>query len=398
MFASRRGLPIPVFIPGEEPCSFPSSNSQARPNLSCNKAASGEHVEAEKMGDGPGLARKKEGSTSDDRAKSGRSRGDSDNRCWRRTATNAATVPVTRTIEAFVDGSCGHGGRRLGAGVFFGEGDPHNRAVPVPKPRDLDNHSCDSLRAELYSSLLCLHLAHFEKHIASDGKLVLHQDSVAAIELLRACRFGARAELDRQCPTRWAAAGAPTGASSSWFSVTMGWGEKIDAQTILRHGDILDRWWWYTRPLRPDQLDLKWVAAHQSQPANRSGDGWRRWRGNDVADTLAKLAARVDRADRDSVSGFADLPLFRADRSIALPPVGPRTIDYLPLRPDPLPSCLTQAIKAENEKSFAIGHHSAQRAAAAPIERTASNCVEESPPSDRIGWPGGHMKPHIMFG
>lgn len=246
-------------------------------------------------------------------------------------------------LHAYVDGSFARWGDRvrIGCGVFFGTGDPENRAAIVPFPiksfipPSSSTASAEpdySLRAELYAALLCVYLAYDVKGCCADTRLIIHQDSLVAIDLLRACQFGASSTL--LCPSRWA-------SSKNNMRFEYGWGKVVTEATILAHSDVLDAWWWYTRrydvasnaPMpRIPNIEFRWVKAHRAETC--VGDGFeakRDWHGNDVADTLAKLGASIDRTDRESVAVCTNYPLYRSDPSINLPPKTEPKLDYLPL-------------------------------------------------------------------
>ncbi len=156
------------------------------------------------------------------------------------------------------------------------------------------------------------------------------------MDLLRACHHRSCPELARLCPTRWAAAGCLTRDSSTGklcrFGIDYDWGEKVGADTILAHGDVLDAWWMHTRRCHLPTLqqsgehrwmwpvEFRWVGAHQAAPKHHDGPHYRDWLGNDTADHLAKLGATIDRTDRDSVATCRNYPLYRNDPTINLPP------------------------------------------------------------------------------
>jgi hypothetical protein len=279
-----------------------------------------------------------------------------------------------RMVYGYADGSCFQDsqGIHVGAGVFFADQDQHNRCVPVPKPRPTSSsssssNSCDktdgsmvccpfdSLRAELYGALLFVYLVYEEKHVPFRTRLVLYQDSVVAMHLLTACKFGSCAELLTMSPSRWALKGATCNGGTQKFTIDYVWGEQVNATTILMYADVLDWWWVYTR--NRYAIDLHWVHAHQNQPSDRKSVEWRHWHGNQLADTFAKVGARINRNDRDSLALFVNYPLFRTDTSLNLPPrhYDPK-IHYLPLLPhlSDRPTISKSSIVAENTP---IGPH-----------------------------------------
>jgi len=233
-------------------------------------------------------------------------------------------------VEAHVDGSffVERGIVRAGAGVYFGDGDEHNRCVLVPHKSPFP---MDSLRSELYASLLCAHLSIFEKYMSCHSKLVIFQDSVVAMHLLRACKYGSCLELLTMSPGKWAREGAKCSSGKNQFEINYLWGERSDASKILKYADILDLWWLTTMNR---SVEIRWVNAHQQEPANKTSIEYHHWKGNHLADTFAKLGARSDRTDVLAMEPFMNYPLYRADLSIKLPPKRNPKLDYLPLFPE----------------------------------------------------------------
>lgn len=268
-------------------------------------------------------------------------------RKWQSYQTHWPSQKPFTVLRAFVDGSyfVERGTVRIGAGVYFGDGDEHNRCVPVPRPK-IEGGAVDSLRAELYASLLCAHIAFHDKCLSpSHSKLVIYQDSIVANHLLRACKHSSCAELVKQCPSNWAKRGALSTAqlddhdddkdklirkSGGKFEIDYVWGERSDGKTILQYADVLDEWWFLTRNR---SVEVRWVQAHQKEPDRKLAGLHEQWKGNHLADTFAKLGSRVDKRDRAAVEPFADYPLFRRDPSINLPPKQDPKTNYLPLFP-----------------------------------------------------------------
>lgn len=271
-------------------------------------------------------------------------------------STSAALPQAAPTmgefVSGYVDGSFWEekesgGKRRIGAGVYFGDGDPDNRCVPVPCS---SKYPADSLRAELYAALLFVYLACQRKH---KSNLCIFQDSVIAVHLLNSCKYGSCLELSKLCPSRWATEGRgeTLGADGQKyrFGIDYVWGESVDSKKIERYGDVLDVWWVFTRGI---SVVVKWVQAHRSEPIDRSSHDWLHWKGNQRADTLAKLGARTDRSDRELLSEFAPYPLFRTDPTFNLPPKPDPKLYYLPLFQTPQTSRFSHCYSQANKPIF----------------------------------------------
>lgn len=236
-------------------------------------------------------------------------------------------------VIGYVDGSYS-GGYVGGAGVYFGEANEFNRCVPVPKSGRAGS-VYDSLRAELYASLLFLYICYDEKRVPLHTRLLIRQDSIVAIHLLQMCIYGSCAELERMCPSDWAR------GSQCHFRREYVWGEIIDAKTILQYADILNRWWLMTkgRPYAP--LKFEWVQAHRTEPDTFGSPEHDKWKGNNLADIFAKIGARSNK--QTDVDCYSNYPLFRADRSMTLPPKTDPKKDYLPLSDHPSPLVIVPA-------------------------------------------------------
>lgn len=239
------------------------------------------------------------------------------------------------TATCFVDGSYWRdpGGREVaGAGLFFAPGDKRNLAVPVPRAAD-PSMPYDSLRAELYASLLFQYNCQFDWSVQRHTPRVIYTDCLPARQLLLYCRYGASDALKKVPPSRWVKTEGCTLRSE------VKWGTTLDANTVLAYRDILDFWWLLTgyhehhssSQRVAHNLQIQWVQAHQSAPKDGSCSAEIEWKGNAGADMLAKTGARMHRTT-ENMSYFAGFPLMRCDITLVavLPPLN-RRASYLPL-------------------------------------------------------------------
>jgi len=206
-----------------------------------------------------------------------------------------------------------------GASVFFGDGDPDNTSVPVPLPVDVFSgesdklfvfHKYDALRAELYASLLALYVTTAKKYWSLCSNLsakmqmgewyvprrkdllVIKQDSLVAIALLRHCQ-----QID-SAPSRWTI----DGRNVDW-RIKFDWGQIVDTVTIFEYQDVLDAWWLATRGRC---VKLQHVKAHRDAAGLKE---WERldFKGNAKADTLAKAGRQMKLVDFEATN----YPLMR---------------------------------------------------------------------------------------
>lgn len=154
-----------------------------------------------------------------------------------------------------------------------------------------------SLRAELFAAMMGLHVL-FESGalMSSAPKVVvtLVQDSLAAQFLLKECLYS---KSPRCCPSHRT-------REHTW-KVECKWGQTLTTQNILEQGDVLDRWWLLTADV---DVEFKWIESHTTKPdAADNNKLLADWLGNDTADRLAKMGAKM--SYRDPV--FRGLPLMQ---------------------------------------------------------------------------------------
>jgi len=239
----------------------------------------------------------------------------------------------------------------VGSAVYFGENDPDNACVPLPLPIDVHTGmplstigmskegskmnlgslstkeglkereppfrepSFFSTRAELYASLLAVYIVTHKKFhsLCSDTNkkrqfgeyislykkdlLVIKQDSIVAIELLRHC------QTLKKAPSLWCI----DGKNSQW-QVKFDWDQVIYTGTIYDHQDILDWWWMCTRGRC---VNLQHVKAHRDEKEITEIE-MRDYIGNEYADLYAKDASKIDLYDynKRSVGYENGYPLF----------------------------------------------------------------------------------------
>jgi hypothetical protein len=255
----------------------------------------------------------------------------------------ASSVQPAESIFCFVDGSFwkdSRSGREYaGAGLFYKDGDERNRCIPVPRSTN-PALPYNSTRAELYAALAFIDRCQFDPIVSPSTRRTLYTDCLVARHLLLVCRFGATRELAQMRPSKWAAS-----TPGLVLSRTFVFGEEVGPQTVLLYADVLD-WWWMcsrfychdSRSMRPLEIEVEWVKAHQDAPASSRTRDKILWEGNAAADRLAKVGAKL-RFSKSDLELFAGYPLFRKDPEIAhlLPPQTPSRLNYLPLLPEPHP-------------------------------------------------------------
>jgi hypothetical protein len=233
-------------------------------------------------------------------------------------------VDGSHFIRKAVGGDIDHDRECIGAGVYFT--DPHLKhlSCAIPVPSSSLHHDKNgsgrggSLRAELYASLLALHLLSENWVLLSRVRVVIKQDCLVAHRLLRECHHATHPKL---APSRWI---REDEQGKKWVA-EMKWGAQVNASDIAKHSDILDRWWMLTYSV---DVRFEWVKAHSERPSPLShtsrGEGVQElktngatykvleqdWLGNYKADLLAKKGALESIRDR----AFCGLPLFPKDQ------------------------------------------------------------------------------------
>jgi len=200
-----------------------------------------------------------------------------------------------KMTTVFVDGSYFPKQDRAGAGIFFSSGCGFNKAFPVPRPLFPASLMYDSVRSELYASLLAVHVCLYEKKVNRFEPITIQQDSKVALDLLAACFWDEKSVRPSE--------------NKRTFSVTYTWGETITEKTILSYVDVLDEWWLMTQALcnHQNKLTLHWVKAHTEEEHT---DNKFTWNGNNQADRLAKCGAEIDMSDTEPAEYFQWYPLF----------------------------------------------------------------------------------------
>jgi len=202
-----------------------------------------------------------------------------------------ASLPI---IEAFVDGSYRPQENKAGAGVFFSMSNLRRAPVPAPPKAAVQGivnwqsseqaqqqiaMPYDPVRAELFAAVMAVKASREANGFAHE--LVLKQDSVIAIVLLRRCnKYGLPPGMR---PTIW----ARSPQASNW-RISFPWGDVVSAKTILAYGDVLDWYWKLSHSIA--RIRNEWVKAHlHVEEAKNTRD----WFGNGAADILAKSGAKM---------------------------------------------------------------------------------------------------------